>query len=196
MLQLSANLIIGQGNKRICYQHPGDLHKCIKINRPEKADCPATEEEARYFRKLSRLKPGLDYAGVCKFHGFEETSLGRGGVFELVRDEDTGEVSGTLEAYLKSGHAARDPDLWGKALQDFREWVMANTVFANFHHKNICAKKRSDGSVQFVAIDGIGHHDFIPLVDYIPFLARRKLTRHLKRSHLESLESLLAHAGK
>lgn len=67
MIQLNDGLKIGRGNKRICFQHPGDPHKCIKVNRPEKADCPATDEEAAYFKKLSRLKPDLDYSGVCRF---------------------------------------------------------------------------------------------------------------------------------
>ena len=196
MIQLNDELRIGQGNKRICYQHPEDLHKCIKINRPEKADCPATEEEAAYFKKLSRLKPDLDYSGVCRFYGFVETNLGRGGVFELIRDEDTGEVSPTLQHYLKNGEVAEAPEYWGEILRNFREWVMANTVFANFHHKNLCAKKCADGSVKLVAIDGIGHHDFIPVVDYVRLLAERKLARHLKRSHLDSVERLIARAGK
>jgi len=73
---------------------------------------------------------------------------------------------------------------------------MANTVFAYFHHKNLCARKCADGGVKLVAIDGIGHHDFIPLVDHVRFLAQRKLVRHLKRSHLDSVEALLARAGK
>jgi hypothetical protein len=47
-----------------------------------------------------------------------------------------------------------------------------------------------------VAIDGIGHRDFIPLCDYIPWIARRKQARQIFKKYMGSIESLLAHAER
>lgn len=191
MIQLNDDLLIAQGGRRKCFQHPDDLHKCIKISFKEE-ECSATAHEANYYRKLKRRQPSLDYAGLPKFYGYENSNLGNGGVFELIRDEGTLELSGTLDNYRQNGEIAKDPQLWDKTLAEFRSWMEKHSIIANFHHDNICAKRLADGSIRLIAIDGIGHHEFIPISDYLPFMARRKLQRYFKRNHLESVENLLA----
>lgn len=195
MIELTEDHLIAQGSRRKCYQHPDDLHKCIKISIKEEA-CSATAHEVRYYEKLQRRCPDLDYAGLPKYYGYENTNLGRGGVFELVRDEDSKEISNTLDQYRQDGALAEDPEFWNKVLAEFRSWMEQHSVFANFHHDNICAKRLADGSIRLVAIDGIGHHEFIPVSDYIPFMARRKLRRYFERNHLNSVAEILAHPSR
>ena len=96
----------------------------------------------------------------------------------------------------EDGALAEDPQFWNKVLAEFRSWMERHSVFANFHHDNICAKRLADGSIRLIAIDGIGHHEFIPVSDYIPFFARRKLRRSFKKNHLNSVEELLANPAR
>lgn len=191
MIELTDDLLFAQGSSRKCFQHPDDLHKCIKIGLKE-WECPATAHEVNYYRMLQKRKPNLDYLGLPKFYGYKDTNLGKGGVFELIRDEDTQEVSRTLYDYRESGDIAKNSQFWEKVLAEFRTWLKKHSIVANFHHDNICAKRLADGSIRLIAIDGIGHGEFIPVSDYLPFMARRKLERYFKRNYLGSVESLLA----
>ena len=55
--------------------------------------------------------------------------------------------------------------------------------------KNICCQIRRDQSVDLVVIDGVGHRDFIPLVDWIPFFTGRKINRIYQKKQLQNVAS-------
>lgn len=191
MISLTDDLYLGKGRTRECFLDPRDSAKCIKVDFTSKG-YHQTAKEARYYQKLLKIKPDLEYDFIPQFYGMEETDRGWGGVFDLIRDEDTQEVSLTLGHYLRDGSVARDQDLWNTALTEFLGRLMATGVIVrDLNPGNLCARKRNDGSIQLVAIDGIGHRDFIPLCDYFLRFARRKLRRYINLKGMNSIPVLL-----
>jgi hypothetical protein len=196
MISLPDNLYLGKGRTRECFLDPRDPSKCIKVDFSSKG-YHQTAKEARYYQKLLKIKPALEYDFIPHFHGMEETDRGLGGVFDLIRDEDTDEVSLTLGHYLRDGTVALEQKLWSTALTEFLGRLMATGVIVrDLNPGNLCARKRSDGTIQLVAIDGIGHRDFIPLCDYFLRFARRKLQRYIDKKGMNSIPVLLDYSRK
>lgn len=190
MIELTPDHLIGKGRTRFCYRHPDDPGKCIKIDK--RATGGATEKEARYYQKLGRLRPNLAYTHIPRFYGFAETNLGRGGVFDLVRDETTGEISKSLSYFIRTGEASADNPLWQEAHRTYMKTLYDEAVIIrDFDPGNLCSRRMRDGSYQLVSIDGIGHRDFLPLCDYFPWFARRKLRRHILLKAFTSLEAII-----
>jgi hypothetical protein len=195
MLQLTPDLYLGKGRTRECYIHPEDPSKCVKVDYHDKG-CRQTLKEAKYYEKLKRIKPGLVYDFIPHFHGMVETNLGMAGVFDIVRDHD-GQVSSTLAQNLKDGTVARERRIWEKALDQFLARLMeTGVILRDLNPGNLTARRQPDGSVQLVAIDGIGHRDFIPLCDYFLRIARRKLKRHIAQKNMDSIQSLFDRAER
>ncbi len=193
MLDLTPELYLGKGRTRECYQHPTDPTKCVKVDFREKG-CRQTEKEAQYYLKLKRIKPGLVYDFIPHFHGMVETNKGRAGVFDLIRDDD-GTVSRTLGVYLRDGTVARERRIWEQALDEFLARLMeTGVILRDLNNWNLSARRRADRSIQLVAIDGIGHRDFIPLCDYFLRIARRKLRRQIERRGMDSIQNLFDRA--
>ena len=45
-----------------------------------------------------------------------------------------------------------------------------------------------DNTIQLIHIDGVGHRDFIPLVNWFSFFAKKKIKRRLIRFNLHDLD--------
>lgn len=190
MIELDDTHFIGKGACRACYRHPADPSRCIKIDA-----CPPmgpTTKEARYYEVLARLRPELDYSYIPRFHGFVETSRGRGGVFDLITDEGTGALSKLFVHCIEEGLVSADDPRWIAAHRTFLDKIFSDcTIVRDLHVRNFCARAMRDGSVQLVAIDGIGHRDFIPVCNYWNWAARRKLRRQVERKQFGSLADIL-----
>ena len=39
--------------------------------------------------------------------------------------------------------------------------------------RNICCQRMMDGDIRLVIIDGLGHRDFLPLVDWFSYFTRK-----------------------
>ena len=196
MIYLTESNYISKGRTRECYVHPQDSSKCIKIDFSEKG-YHQTTKEAKYYHKLLKIKPLLKYDFIPSFYGMEETSRGMGGVFDLIRDEDSGEISKTLGFYLRNGSIARDQKVWNDALTRFLKRLLdTGVIVRDLNPDNLCARRRLNGSFELVAIDGIGHRDFIPLCDYILRIARLKLHRYINKKGMNSIPVLLAYTER
>lgn len=190
MIELKPIHFIGKGGTRSCYLHPFDSRKCIKIDKRKSGG--ATEREACYYGKLARIRPDLSYVHIPRFYGFVETCLGRGGVFDLIRDEIEGEISKSFSYYIKSGEVTADAPLWLQAHRDYMDVLYREAiVIRDFNPGNLCVRKMKDGSYQLVTIDGIGHRHLVPLCDYSRRFARHAIRRHVKRKNFDSLAGVL-----
>lgn len=190
MIELTSDHLIGKGRTRFCYRHPDDPDKCIKIDM--RLTGGPTAKEALYYQKIRRLRPDLAYTHIPRFHGFVETTLGRGGVFDLIRDETTGEISKSLKHYIRSGEVTADNPLWLEAHRKYMKTLYDEAVIIrDFNPGNVCVRLMRDGGYHFVTIDGIGHRDFIPLCDFFPCVARRKLRRQVNRKNFGSIAAML-----
>ena len=190
MIELHPGLLVGKGRTRSCYLHPQDPDKCIKIDQRKHGG--PTEKEAIYYHKLARIRPALSYTHIPRFHGFVETNLGRGGVFDLIRDEIDGRISRSLTDYLVAGEVTAADPRWREAHRHYLKTLYEEAVIIrDFNPGNVCVRRMRGGEYRFVTIDGIGHRDFIPLCDYFPWFARRKLRRQVDQKNFGSMEEIL-----
>ena len=86
LLQLSNAFFIGQGGHKKVYIYPGQPSLCIKVLRA--ADDFDWQREVRY-RRIRRQRRQQSLL-LTKFYGSVATNLGKGYVFERVRDYNGG----------------------------------------------------------------------------------------------------------
>jgi len=188
MIEIRNRDYIGEGEIRTCYLHPENLDLCIKI--PKKhIEREYTVKEIVYMLKLGkRDKSKFKYPFYSNYHGEVKTNLGKGQVFDLVRDETTGEISKTLEYYLLNESNLKDAVL-EDALLLLKQQMIDNKVFTrDLRARNLCCKLLKNNSVRLVVVDGIGHRDFIPLADWFHYFSKKKVQRSFKRWRFMSVE--------
>ena len=178
MLTLDPSQLIGRGLRRECYFHPADEKKCVKV--VVAGDHKETVREQSYYRLLA--KRGISWKMLARFYGNTATNRGPGTVFELIRDYN-GEVSKTLEHYLSAtGETGLDDQKLSRALALLKRYLLQwKIVTMSIKPNNIVFKKTTASEGGLVIIDNIGNSDFIPICNYVAFMARRKIRRKWKR---------------
>lgn len=189
MITLTDSLYIGEGEIRRCFVHPEHENLCIKVPRPHIIR-EYTYKEILYFLKLAKRRLGKKRPPF--FSDFKEeidTNLGLGQVFDLVRDETTGEISKTLEYYLYNpSNNVSDEKLW-IALSVLKQHMIEYKVFTrDLRSRNLCCKINNNNTIEIIIIDGIGHRDFFPFADYFKYFSKKKVERTFKKWHFSSLE--------
>jgi hypothetical protein len=182
MLDIEKSPVVGRGLHRECYVHPEDKKLCIKVLLPLKSKSPLieAEREVNYYRFLG--KKGVPWTMLPKFHGEVLTSRGQGYVFDLVRDQD-GNVSKTLRHYLSSPiETANHAEGLSIAFDLLRAYLLQwKIVTMTIKAKNILYQKIGEREGRLVIVDNISNSDFIPICDYVDFLAERKIRRKWRR---------------
>ena len=180
---------LASGSHRRCYLHPEHAYRCIKVAyRPE----GETESlrELRQHRLLAR-RPGFDYDGLARLYGVLPTSEGLGRVHELVCNQTDGRPAPTLIEAFTTEALAEDAARWQQAIRRFRRWLARHAVIAtDMTPQNLCVVTEPGGTLRLVLIDGLGHKDPWPLVDYLRPLARLRMRRHVHRRGLDDLSVL------
>lgn len=189
MIRLENSHFIAEGVYQRCYEHPLNNDLCIKISK-ENGKTTRLANEIRYCKKVStkRIKK-TDYQFFSKYHGTVETSLGKGYVFDLIKDETTGEISKTLAYYLLHPNRIVNHNVLKIAFRRVIELMVSYKIIANdIRAKNICCKVMADDTVRLIHVDGLGHRDFIPLVDWFSYFAKKKIERRLLKFQLHDLD--------
>lgn len=198
MLYLEPQNMIGKGLHRECYAYPGDDDLCVKII--VNGDMEEHKREQRFFRLLE--KRNIPWQMLPRYHGMIETNLGRGDIFDLIRDYD-GKISKTLAYYLDSNEvlALHYPGLC-RAFYSLKEYLCEYKIITmNLKPKNILYKKTREDDGYLVIVDSIGNSDFIPISNYIGFFAVKKILRKWQRfeqsilktyQHNETLQKMLS----
>lgn len=195
-LQLRDAKPFGVGGRRLCYVHPQESDKCIKVLRQdEKRTVRITSKKrlpfTRYFQReydnnahekhtLDRLAARIgDQLGthLPRCYGYVETDMGRGLVLDLVRDHDGG-ISRSLRELISIGY---DLDQFRLAFDELRAFFLKHNILtrAVLDH-NIAAQHRSDGTWRLVMIDGLGDPAWLPLAQWIRPLGRAKIRRRFE----------------
>lgn len=173
MLELSAATLVGKGLHREVHVHPDDDSKCVKVVvlRGEEE----TRREQAYYRFLQRRN--IDWISLPQFYGNEETNMGPGAVFDLIRDND-GQVSKTLEFYLDN--LSSTPELVESISQALlnlkRDLLEQNIITMTLKPKNMVLQRQNDG-MRCLIIDNIGNSDIVPISSYVRFFGRKKIER-------------------
>ena len=178
MLTLETSQLIGRGLRRECYFHPEDESKCVKV--VVAGDHKETVREQSYYRLLE--KRGISWKMLARFYGNVETNRGPGAVFELVRDYN-GNVSRTLAHYFSAVDAADlSYQMLSRELPLLRQYLLQwKIVTMSIKPDNIALKKVNASEGHLVVIDNIGNSDFIPICNYVDFMAVRKIRRKWRR---------------
>lgn len=173
MLELSPATLVGKGLHREVHVHPDDDSKCVKVVvlRGEEE----TRREQAYYRFLQRRN--IDWISLPQFYGNEETNIGPGAVFDLIRDDDR-QVSKTLAFYLDN--LSSTPELVESISQALiklkRDLLEQNIITMTLKPKNMVLQLRNDG-VRCLIIDNIGNSDIVPISSYVRFFGRKKIER-------------------
>ena len=189
MITIESKHLVAEGVYQKCFRHPSDDNLCIKISKKD-IETSRVAYEVEYCEKISKKRiKKEDYQFFSKFHGTVETNLGKGYVFDLIKDETTQEVSKTLEYYLLHP----DPEISDKTLKIVYErliqlMVKYKIIANDIRSKNICCKILEDKTIELIHVDGLGHRDFLPLVDWFSYFAKKKIERRLVKFHLHDLD--------
>ena len=178
MLILKKDFIIGEGNHRICYLHPEDNSKCVKITKDKVRSHKQSRRESEYYEYISSFKKNTD--NISSYFGKVDTNLGEGLVFELFRDYDC-KVSKTIDYYLKND-LYKESKLIIKSLDDLYNYLINNMImFVDLKPVNVLFKIEST-DFKLMIIDGIGHGNdrFIRISDYFDSIALKKIQSQFK----------------
>lgn len=196
-LDLSGARLIGRGWKRDCYQHPTDASLCIKVpSRDPKGtrrfrerlvewcaggsvgDQHNRREWAAYRRFGDVLAPFIP-----EYHGFVETSDGRGLVVELIRDADGG-PSRHLKDWLQSTPPVAAAPLLDR-LESLFELLLENKVWLmDLNLTNFAVQIKPDGTPwpRLVDIKRLADKkELFQVSGWSGRLMRRKLERRIER---------------
>lgn len=195
MIQLKNKEILAQGANRVCYIHPEDPNKILKIIKPGN-NTRKKKRQSSWFKKLrpeSSFNDNIQefkdfkwmethkkdiYRHFPIFYGFEETDLGNALSVELIKIHPEKIESLSMENYLKTYGFTKEIL---KALDELSIFLYENVIITrDLRAFNILIRYHNN-KIQLVIVDGLGNSDFLPLSNYIPFWGRLKIKRKLKR---------------
>ncbi|MDH3242953.1 MAG: YrbL family protein [Alphaproteobacteria bacterium] len=166
------------GYHRDCFVHPEDGNRCIKVSR--RGDHRESMREARYYEHLQRR--GVPWSRLPRFHGFIETTLGPGAVFDLVRDAG-GEISKPLCDYFQSlDLTAKHRRGIVRGLGELRRYLVDHRIVVRtLKPKNLVYQLTDPEDGRLFVVDNIGNTEALPVATHIPFFSYRKINRKWAR---------------
>ena len=166
---------VGEGQERICYVHPLDPAKLVKIQKGESEK--QTRREMELYRRLQRKQ--TDYSQLPRFYGKVQTNLGRGFVTDLIRDYDDG-ISNSLYWFFERGIPVSE---FYAYLDDLKQYLLDNQVVisTDLRRTNILFQKLSPDRAHLVVIDGLGNHSAINWFDGLRLVSDSKIKRRWER---------------
>ena len=186
MIQLQEKHYINKGAFQKCYEHPEDINLCVKVKIDVNHHDDRVNRELRYYKKIQKKKIAKQF--WAKYHGTIETNLGLGYVYDLVRDVNSNEISKTVSDYLKMDKCPIPYNVLETEFQKLKQQMIKSKIIVrDLTGKNVCCKILKDNSIELVIIDGVGHRDFIPLVDYFHLFTKRKVNSIYIKKQLHSM---------
>ena len=167
---------IGEGQERICYCHPDDPGKVIKLQKG--SSDKQTRRELELYRRLARRK-NTDYSQLPRYYGKVQTSLGEGFVSDLIRDYDGG-ISNSLYWYFERGYPVEE---FYRYLEELKQYLLDNQVVfsEDLRRTNVLFQRLSPDRAQLVVIDGLGNHSAINWFDVFRSVSDSKINRRWER---------------
>lgn len=173
MIDLSNAPLVGKGSSRICYVHPEDERKCVKVIYTRRQDI--NQLEMKHYRRFQRRR--VSWELMARPYGFVETTAGEGAVFSLSRDFDGG-ISKPLDWYLAHEQMNGMSLQLQKALEQFKAFLFREgIVVRELKPDNLVYQRLSVERGRLVLIDGVGNNQLLPFANYSRRLARRMLSR-------------------
>ena len=180
MITIDKTSLIGKGSHREVYKHPENENLCIKVIVDGSFHSRSARREKAYHRHLERR--GISWDMIPKYYGDIKTNLGIGSVFDMILDHD-GTVSKTLGYFLRSNEVTEEYyDGLSNSLCLLKEYLLANRIITKTpEHRNIACQRSQPGISKMVVIDSVVNTDYIPICNYVHFLAKKKINRRWQR---------------
>jgi hypothetical protein len=191
-IHLGECIPFGVGGRRVCYVHPGDASKCIKILRQDSGKTVRLDHKGGWIPNAWRrsydnnahekqklleiyraIGPSMaQHLPIC--HGQVDTDLGKGLVLDLIRDQDGG-ISRSLREWITLGI---DLVPLKPFFQIFGNFLVENSILTRqILDHNLALQRTSASTWNFFLIDGIGDSSWLPLARWIPALGRARIKR-------------------
>lgn len=152
MLVLKEEDLLAKGGERLCFVHPQDATKVIKIVYTHGVHNNQNELEFNYYAILKKRK--VDFSHLVQCYDYIQTNKGNGLVFDRVLDYD-GQASKSFRYYLANKLIPIDEQK--KLLEEFRIYLEKNLIlFVDTSLTNIFAQKISNNKFKIVIVDGLG----------------------------------------
>lgn len=152
VLALKEKDLLAKGGERLCFVHPHDVTKVIKIVYTHGVHNNQNELEFNYYSLLKKRK--VDFSHLVQCYDYIETNKGKGLVFDRVLDYD-GQASKSFRYYLANKLIPIDEQK--KLLEEFRIYLEKNLIlFVDTSLTNIFAQKISNNKFKIVIVDGLG----------------------------------------
>ena len=199
VVDLRRSNLIGHGWKRLCYIHPNDPTRCIKVGFKGRvrgwgwrdrlttlrfdrgSGMILNRREWKAFRRVGAVL--VDY--VPRYHGPIATTLGVGLEIDLVRDASGG-PSKQLRRWLQTASAEESAKLRAQfdalfdLLQRHEIWLF------DLNMNNFVIQETEDGAARIWLIDikrATDSKEILQITSWTRGQKRRKLTRRIKRFH-------------
>lgn len=195
-LELSGLEPFGVGGRRLCFRHPLDRSRCIKVLRQDEqrtvrikkrrvvpARLRRVYDNNRHEQQVlddlyRRIGPAMaEHLPLC--YGMVQTDLGPGLELDLICDAD-GKISQSIRELITLGtdlETLRPSwDALGRFLLKYR------VLSRNLLDHNIVARKRADGTFTLFVIDGLGDPAWFPFARWVPALAARKIEKRIREA--------------
>ncbi len=184
------------GGNRLCFIHPNDSNRCIKVFRPDRTPKLRRKEKGLLgqLRPLSKFDENfteaqmLDYLQVNypeeirkhipQTYGIEQTDCGPGHTSTVFRDSD-GLISLTLEQYIyKNG---LDEPIQNAINQFLKDWAVMTPPTRDLIPHNIVAQNTS-AKISLFLIDGLGRRPRLPPFPPFPLSILKKSLMHRRQT--------------
>ncbi|UZJ37304.1 YrbL family protein [Prosthecochloris sp. SCSIO W1103] len=173
MVELDDSLFVGKGSKRICYIHPHDETKCIKLDLDRRHR--HTAKEIRYYKRYSRQ--GILVDMIAPYHGRMKTNSGVGYVFGLARDFD-GKISRSVTYYLKTSEDEKLLNDLFTGMACLKEYMIRHGITVTLlEAHNMVFQISHHGNGKVILIDGIGNNQLLPMSFFLNSHARKVVRR-------------------
>ena len=188
MIDLTNAIKIGEGNERVCYEHPNDNSKVIKVTKQNIKSREQNKIDNVYYKYLQ--EKDIDCSHLPSCYGYIKTTLGEGLIFDKISNYD-GSDAFTFEYMLR--HNLLEYEIQKKILNDLVEYIVDNNIlFIDVSLPNIICHKDIEGKYRLVIIDGLGSRHLglkFWLYRNFSFLAKRKIEKQIKKLY-ENFEKL------
>lgn len=183
------------GGTRLCYLHPSDENRCIKVLRSDRTPSERRKiatgmrkfrslrhwddqlKEQRAYKDLMSRHGNALWAHVPEFHEVVETDYGVGIVTRIFRNYD-GAFPLNLDQQIPLGIDSPLQD----AIDEFKRWLRTELVLTrNLLPHNIIAVRESADRCRLVVVDGLGNSEWIPIASWFKTVARLKIERKISR---------------
>lgn len=151
-IELNDLLKLGEGNSRVCYNHPNDNTKVLKIskNRLNK-ECDNVLEYA-YFTYLNKKNTPLLH--LANSYGFVDTNFGKALVSDKICNYD-GKISKSFSDILYSKTLQMEDE--NTLIKDLRDYIFKyNILFLDVNLSNVFCCEYERNKYKLIIIDGVG----------------------------------------